>query len=85
MELIEFLTALLLLTASVVLSLIGYQVVKLAQEARELMNRTNRIVARVEQVGIGIQSGIGEAVGMATGFRGISKLINFFKSRSSHE
>jgi|CXWK01.1.fsa_nt_gi hypothetical protein len=85
MQLIDFLSALLLLTASVVLALVGYQAIKLAQEARELMNRTNRIVARVEQVGIGIQAGIGEAADMVTGFRGISKIVSFFKSRSSHE
>lgn len=88
MDLYQLLVTLTLLVAIVFLSVVGYQLVKLIQEARRVLERVDRIALGLERMGTGLQSGFSELGGFFSGFSGILKVINYFSARrgkKSHE
>ena len=82
MDIIQFLTGLLLIAATAFLAATGYQLVKVLVQVRTTLERIDRIATGVERMGNGIQSGVAEMGGFLTSFSGIVKVIKYFNSRS---
>ncbi len=82
MDIIQFLTTVLLLVSTVVVGALGYQLVKTLQQVRSTLERIDRIATGFERMGNGIQSGVAEMGGFLTSFSGIVKVIKYFNSRS---
>lgn len=82
MDIIQFLTILLLLVSTAVIGAIGYQLVKVLQQVRATLERVDRIATGFERMGNGIQSGVAEMGGFLTSFSGIVKVVKYFNSRS---
>lgn len=82
MDTIQFLTTSLLLVSTVVIAVLGYQLIKVLQQVRATLERIDRIATGFERMGNGIQSGVTEMGGFLSSFSGIVKVVKYFNSRS---
>ena len=84
MDTTQLLLIVVLSVTTILLIIVGIQLIFVLREIRKLLVKSNNIVDSFEKVGIAAEHGMGEITGFASGFRTLFKVIEFVHSKK-HE
>ena len=84
MDTTQLLLIVVLSVTTILLIIVGIQLIFILREVRKLLVKSNNIVESFEKVGIAAEHGMGEITGFASGFRTLFKVIEFVHNKK-HE
>lgn len=82
MDTTQILITLTLSITTIFMILIGYQVFKILQEIRLMLQKTHGIIHSFEKVGSGVENGFNEMMGFVGGMKSVFKVLEIFRKRS---
>ncbi len=82
MDTIQILLIIVLSISTVLLTVVGIQLVLILQSLRKTINNVNKIVNGFDAIGMGLKHGIGEATGFINGFKTILKIVDLYKKKN---
>lgn len=83
MDTIQILLLIVLSLSTIVLAVVGIQLVLLLIEARRTLKHVNKIVHNFESIGVGLHQGVGEMVGFVNGFKLVLKALEIFSHKKN--
>lgn len=73
-------------TMTVILTIIGVQLILVLRDLRRLLEKANNIVGELEKVGMSFSHGYGEVVGFLSGAKNIFSVIDLInRKKRKHE
>lgn len=81
MDTTQLMLTVVLSVTTILLIIIGVQLIFVLRDIRRLLKRTNTIIEGFEKVGVGLEHGMGELQGFVTGFRTLYKIIDVVHSK----
>ncbi len=84
MDTVQILLLIVLSLSTVFLTIIGIQLFFVLTELRKTLKHMNKIVHNFDNVGTGLQHGIGEVVGFVNGFKTILKVIDISRKKNEN-
>jgi len=85
MDTIQILLILVLSISTILLTVVGIQLVIIMQSVKKVLGRTNKILDGFDAIGTGLQHGLGEATGFINGFKTIMKIVDLYKNKKKNE
>jgi len=85
MDTIQILLIIVLSISTIILTVVGIQLVIIMQSVRKVLGRTNKILDGFDAIGTGLKHGIGEATGFINGFKTIMKIIDLYKNKKNEK
>jgi len=83
MDTIQILLILVLSISTILLTVVGIQLVIIMQSVKKVLGRTNKILDGFDAIGTGLKHGLGEATGFINGFKTIMKIIDLYKNKKN--
>lgn len=83
MDSTQLLLSVVLTVTTVLLVVIGIQLVFVLKEVRKTLNKINEIISNFERMGVSLEHSFSELTGFASGFKTIFKVIDFFHAKKS--
>ena len=83
MDTIQILLIIVLSISTIILTVVGIQLVIIMQSLRKVLGRTNKILDGFDAIGTGLKHGLGEATGFINGFKTIMKIIDLYKNKKN--
>lgn len=80
MDTIQILLLIVLVISTIFLTVVGIQLTIVLFELRKTLNNVNKIIKGFDNIGVGLQHGIGEATGFINGFKTLLKVIDLYKT-----
>jgi len=80
MDTIQILLLIVLVISTIFLTVVGIQLTLVLFELRKTLNNVNKIIKGFDNIGVGLQHGIGEATGFINGFKTLLKVIDLYKT-----
>lgn len=84
MDTIQILLLVVLSLSTIFLTVVGIQLVIVLIEVKKTLKHVNKIVQSFDNVGTGLQHGIGEIVGFVNGFKTIMKVIDVTRRKNDN-
>lgn len=84
MDTTQLMLTVVLSVTTILLIIIGVQLIFVLRDIRRLLKRTNTIIEGFEKVGVSFEHGMGEIQGFVTGFKTLYKIIDVVHSKK-HE
>jgi hypothetical protein len=81
MDTTQLLLTIVLTVSTILLIIVGIQLVFVLMELRTALIKVNRIIAGFEKVGESIEHGFGELTGFVASFKTILKFIDIFQKK----
>ena len=85
MDTIQILLIIVLSISTIILTVVGIQLVIIMQSLKRIFGRTNKILDGFDAIGTGLKHGIGEATGFINGFKTIMKILDLYKKKKKDE
>ncbi|OGK13266.1 hypothetical protein A3A93_04525 [Candidatus Roizmanbacteria bacterium RIFCSPLOWO2_01_FULL_38_12] len=85
MDTIQILLIIVLSISTIILTVVGIQLVIIMQSLKRILGRTNKILDGFDAIGTGLKHGIGEATGFINGFKTIMKILDLYKKKKKDE
>lgn len=82
MDTIQILLIIVLSISTVLLTVVGIQLVLILQSLRKTIRNVNKIVNGFDAIGMGLKHGLGEATGFINGFKTILKIVDLYKKKN---
>jgi len=83
MDTIQILLIIVLSISTILLTVVGIQLVIIMQSVKKVLGRTNKILDGFDAIGTGLKHGLGEATGFINGFKTIMKIIDLYKNKKN--
>lgn len=83
MDTIQILLIIVLSISTIILTVVGIQLVIIMQSVKKVLGRTNKILDGFDAIGTGLKHGLGEATGFINGFKTIMKIIDLYKNKKN--
>lgn len=83
MDTTQFLLTIVLSITTVLLIIIGIQLIFVLREVRKALKKVNHIVEGVEKLGLSVEQGVGEFKGFLTGIKAISKIVDLIHAKKN--
>ena len=83
MDTTQLLLTIVLSITTVLLVIIGIQLIFLLKELRATLKRTNKIIDGFDSLGVGLDHGLTEVVGFFNGFKTIIKAFELIHSKKN--
>jgi len=83
MDTTQLLLSVVLTVTTILLIVIGIQLIFILKDLRQLLKKTNRITDNLERVGISFEHGFSEIAGFLSSFKVIFRLINSFANKKN--
>lgn len=77
MDTTQFLLTIVLSLSTLLLVIIGIQLVFVLKEVKKTINSINKIISGFESLGVGLHSGLSEVTGFMNGFKTLIKVADF--------
>ena len=84
MDTIQILLIIVLSISTILLTVVGIQIVMILQNIKKVLTRTNKIIDGFDAIGTGLKHGIGEATGFINGFKTIMKIVDLYKGNKKN-
>ncbi len=81
MDTIQILLIIVLSISTVVLTVVGIQLVMVLNSLKKTLDNANKIISGFDAIGIGLKHGIGEATGFINGFKTILKIVDLYRKK----
>lgn len=83
MDTTQFLLTIVLSITTVLLIIIGIQLIFLLREVRKALKKVNNIVEGFEKLGLSVEHGVSELKGFVTGIKAISKIVDLIHAKKN--
>ena len=84
MDTTQLLLTVVLTVTTILLIIVGIQLIFVLRELRSTLKKVNVIVSGFEKVGTTVEQGVGEVAGFVTGLKTILKAVDIFRTKK-HE
>lgn len=83
MDTTQLLLTVVLTVITILLIIVGVQLIFVLREARRILVRVNGVISSFEEAGAGLTHGLGELQGFVGGLRSVFKIIDLLQSRKN--
>jgi len=83
METTQLLLTIVLTITTILLIVIGIQLIFILKDIRKLLKKVNNIVDEMEKIGFSFEHGLSEVAGFISSIKLIFRLINSFQSKKN--
>jgi len=81
MDTMQLLLFIVLGISTILLTIVGIQLIILLYEVRKALSNINKIVKGFDTIGTGLQQGLGEATGFLNGLKTVMKIVDLYNNR----
>lgn len=85
MDTIQIMLLIVLSLTTILLTVVGIQLIFVLSEARKALKNVNKIIQGLDAAGIGLQHGLGEIAGFVNGFKSIMKIVDIISHQKKNE
>ncbi len=83
MDTTQLLLTVVLTVTTILLIVIGIQLVFVLKELRKTLTKVNEIITNFEKVGVSVEHSFSEITGFVSGFKTIFKVLDFIHAKKS--
>jgi hypothetical protein len=83
MDTTQLLLTVVLSVTTILLVIVGIQLIFVLKELRITIKKVNGIISGLEKIGLSVEHGFGEMTGFITGFKTIFKMVDILHSKKN--